>query len=283
MAEKRRGGKRETWAQSRRLNPAAAAALLEVLRRSARNRSGATEIPSDTGVSVTVVTNAPPAARPGWTRRRLPSRVPPAKPLPGSVAVGKRWLLVPTAWRTPPRTERCILRIEPGMAFGSGEHETTRLCLRLMEGLNPSRSFLDVGTGSGILAIAALLLGFRWAVGIDSDRVALRAARLNARFNGCSERLRLRRAMLESWSPPGRFDAIAANLLANLLSAQAARLASWLAPGGTLLISGVLRSQENAVDAAFRAAGLSPIMRLGAGRWRAATFARRAASPSATS
>ncbi len=75
----------------------------------------------------------------------------------------------------------------------------------------------------------------------------------------------------------GRFDAIAANLLANLLSAQAARLASWLAPGGTLLISGVLRSQENAVDAAFRAAGLSPVLRLGAGNWRAATFARRAA------
>ncbi|MCC7517996.1 MAG: 50S ribosomal protein L11 methyltransferase [Verrucomicrobiae bacterium] len=275
MGKKRRGGRKGAWALTRRLNPTAAAALLEVLRRVTPGGKDASEIPSSSGVRVSVVTKTPPPARGGWTRRPLPASAVKSKPVAKPATVGRRWLLVPTSLRTLPRTDRLILRIEPGAAFGSGEHETTRLCLRLIEATAPGRSFLDVGTGSGILAIAALLRGFRWAIGMDPDAAALRAARINARFNGCSERLRLRRASLESWTPPGRFDAIAANLLAGLLSAQAGRLASWLAPGGALVVSGVLRSQEKEVADSMHGAKLIPTARLTEGKWLALAFAAR--------
>lgn len=278
MAGKRRDAKGQTWTLTRRLNPAAAAALLEVLRGAAPGEAAGSEVPAHSGVNVTVVTEKPAPSKRGWKRSRIPAAAgkpqAPSKPLP----IGKRWLVVPTSLRTPPRTERLLLRIEPGMAFGSGEHETTRLCLQLLETLEPRRSFLDVGTGSGILAIAALKLGFHWALGFDPDAVALRHARINARINDCSNRLRLRKACLGSWQAPAPFETIAANLLAGLLSTHAARLASWLAPHGMLLASGLLRGQERQVSEAFRRAGLHPVRLLRAGHWSAFALAR---SPSA--
>ena len=278
MAGKRRDAKGQTWALTRRLNPAAAAALLEVLRRAAPGEAAGSEVPARSGVNVTVVSGTPPTAERGWKRRKIPASAgkpkAPSKPVP----VGKRWLVVPTSLRTPPRTERLLLRIEPGMAFGSGEHETTRLCLQLLETLEPRRSFLDVGTGSGILAIAALKLGFHWALGFDPDAVALRHARINARLNDCSNRFRLRKARLESWRALAPFEVIAANLLAGLLATHAVRLASCLAPRGMLIASGLLRGQERQVSEAFRHAGLRPVRLLRAGHWSAFALAR----PSAT-
>ncbi len=274
MAGKRREAKGQTWALTRRLNPAAAAALLEVLRRAAPGEAAGSEIPAHSGISVTVVSGAPPAIRQGWKRRKIPSSAGKPKPLSKPVPVGKRWLIVPPSLRTLPRTERVLLRIEPGMAFGSGEHETTRLCLQLIEMLEPRRSFLDVGTGSGILAIAALKLGFHWALGFDQDAVALRHARLNARINDCSNRFRLRKACFTSWRAPAPFEAIAANLLAGLLSAHVTRLASWLAPRGMLIASGFLRDQERQVREAFLGAGLHPVRLLRAGHWSAFALTR---------
>lgn len=272
MRGKRRGAREGAWALTRRLNPAAAAALLEVLRRSSPGAIAGSEIPSHSGISLTVVSGAQPASQAGWKRRRIPSSAAKPKAPTKPVPIGKRWLVVPPSLRTPPATERLLLRIEAGMAFGSGEHETTRLCLQLLETLEPGRSFLDVGTGSGILAIASLRHGFRWAVGFDPDEVALRHARVNARINDCSSRLRLRKACVGSWNAPAPFEAIAANLLAGLLSTHAARLASWLAPRGTLLVSGLLRGQEREVSEAFRRAGLQPARLLRAGRWSAFAF-----------
>lgn len=274
MRGKRRRIEDKTWVLTRRLNPAASSALLEVLRRVAPEKGGGSEIPARTGVKLTVVSGFSPAVAPGWKRANIPDAAAKPRPLAEPVAIGKRWLVIPPALRTPPRTDRFLLRIETGMAFGSGEHETTRLCLQLLETLEPRRSFLDVGTGSGILAIASLQLGFRWALGFDPDPAALRHARVNARTNDCSGRLRLRKACIGSLRAPAPFDAIAANLLAGLLSTHAARLASWLAPRGCLIASGFLRGQERQVREAFHRAGLLPTRVLRSGRWSAFALAR---------
>ena len=274
MAGKRRDAKRQTWALTRRLNPVAAAALLEVLRRAAPCEATGSEVPARSGVNLTIVSGTPPAPKSGWKRRKIPASAGKFQPSSKPVLIGKRWLIIPTSLRTLPRSERILLRIEPGMAFGSGEHETTRLCLQLIETLEPRRSFLDVGTGSGILAIAALKHGFHWALGFDSDAVALRHARINARINDCSNRLRLLKGCLTSWKTPAPFEVIAANLLAGLLSTYATRLASWLAPSGTLIASGFLRGQERQVREAFRVTGLHPVRLLRAGHWSAYALAR---------
>jgi ribosomal protein L11 methyltransferase len=168
------------------------------------------------------------------------------------MAFGPLWV-VPT-WLEPPAEARHVIRLDPGMAFGTGAHETTALCLERIAELSPVSAVLDVGTGTGILAFGALLLGAERAVGTDNDPEALRVADENAALNGLADRL-----VLTDAEPDGigeQFPLVVANILSEPLIAMAPKLASRVAPGGTLVLSGVLGVQAEDVARAYEAAGL---------------------------
>jgi ribosomal protein L11 methyltransferase len=130
-----------------------------------------------------------------------------------------------------------VVRIDPGMGFGTGEHATTRACLALLQrNLRSGASVLDYGCGSGILAIAAILLGASRAVGIDCEEAAIENARENAALNGVAVDLRL------GDEPPAseRFDLVVSNIQSSILRPRLDRLRAALVPGGTLILSGLL-------------------------------------------
>ncbi len=141
-----------------------------------------------------------------------------------------------------------VVRLDPGLAFGTGTHATTALCLRWLEARAlTERSVLDFGCGSGILAIAALLLGARFAHGIDVDPQALEASRTNAQTNGVSAHLTLDEGDTPNGGP---FDVVVANILAGPLIQAAPALAAQQSPGGVIALAGVLREQaEDVIDA----------------------------------
>ncbi len=144
-----------------------------------------------------------------------------------------------------------VVRLDPGLAFGTGTHATTALCLQWLESAPlAGRRVLDFGCGSGILAIAALLLGAERAHGIDIDPQALEASRSNAGTNGVSERLSLR----EGDEPEGGpFEVVVANILAGPLIQAAPALARQQVAGGAIAIAGVLREQADDIIDAFGA------------------------------
>ena len=146
------------------------------------------------------------------------------------------------------------------MAFGTGEHATTAACLRFLRDeaarLTPGWTALDAGTGSGILAIAAEKLGAARVSAFDNDPRAVRAARANARLNGCS-RIDFAVANVLAWSPGRtRYPVVAANIYSEVLSAAAPAIARAVAPGGCLALSGILRDREAETLAAFAPRGL---------------------------
>jgi ribosomal protein L11 methyltransferase len=173
--------------------------------------------------------------------------------------VGRRLVIRPT-WRRHRRLpEDVVLSLDPGMAFGTGLHPTTRLCLAALEtladeGLVGSARVLDVGCGSGILAIAAGKLGARDLLGVDTDPIAVESTFANARLNGLTRRIRVRQGSVPTGEPS--FDLVLANLIASLLVQLAPELRGELVPGGRILASGIFRDREGDVVAAFRAAGL---------------------------
>jgi ribosomal protein L11 methyltransferase len=143
-----------------------------------------------------------------------------------------------------PLRELLVIPIE--MAFGTGDHPTTAACLRAMCDLDPTgRSVLDLGCGTGILALAAKKLGAGRVVAVDFDARAVAVSKENARRNRVRG-VRFERRDILAWTPPGQFDVIVANLFANVLAASFPKLARALAPGGTAILSGVL--EEHAAD-----------------------------------
>lgn len=159
------------------------------------------------------------------------------------------------------------LRIATGSAFGSGRHATTEVCLKMLETLSvPSapapRRFLDVGTGTGILAFAAAKLGFSQLVGTDIDADVLREAEENARANGVTVDLRLSEAV-----PAGTYDVVAANILAPVLHALMPTLAAALAPGGVLLLAGFIDKEATPLEEAASRVGLRVRRRLECRSW----------------
>ena len=143
-----------------------------------------------------------------------------------------------------------VIVIKPSMGFGTGHHATTRLCLAALQRLSlQGKSAVDVGTGSGILAIAASRLGAAPVIGIDDDVNALQAAEENLTLNRGAD-VRLTSADLRS-AFPGRFDVVTANLTGGLLVEAADRLRDLARPGARLILSGFLRSEEDEVKAAF--------------------------------
>lgn len=162
---------------------------------------------------------------------------------------GQRLWIVPS-WHAAPEPGAVNLLLDPGLAFGTGTHPTTALCLEWLDGQPLDNcTVLDFGCGSGILAIAALLLGARHAVGTDIDFQALEASRDNAGRNHIEpERLAL---YLPEDLPPQPADVLVANILAGPLVALAAQLATLVKPGGRLALSGILAEQGAEVAAAY--------------------------------
>jgi len=168
-------------------------------------------------------------------------------------------------WLQPPPGSRWPVRIDPGQAFGTGLHATTRLCLEEMDRLLPVDSFLDAGCGSGILALAAARAGCRRVLALDIDEVACRETRRNARRNGLDQHLDVVYGGLDA--ARGGFELVAANILSGELIAAAGLLANRLLPGARLLLSGILEEEADGVAAAYRRQGLRLLGRRRQGEW----------------
>jgi ribosomal protein L11 methyltransferase len=184
--------------------------------------------------------------------------------------VGRRIVIRPTWREHEPLPGDVVVALDPGMAFGTGLHPTTRLCLAALErladhGQVAGRRVLDVGCGSGILALAALMLGADRAVGVDTDPIAVEATLANAARNDLGGRVTAREGSLPSGEPA--FGVVLANLIAGVLVPLAPRLRAELADGGVLLASGVFVDREAEVVAAFEAADLRVTARDAEGDW----------------
>jgi len=160
------------------------------------------------------------------------------------------------------------------MAFGTGQHPTTLMCLRaLEETVRPGADVLDLGAGSGALALAAARLGAARVLALDTDPLAVRAARDNVRLNGLEAVVRVEESTLEGGIGP--FDVIAANISAAVIVDLAGAMAAALKPGGVLIAGGFSEARAAEVAAALAAAGLTVERTLSEGEWRTVVGRRR--------
>lgn len=171
-----------------------------------------------------------------------------------------------------------VVRLEPAVAFGTATHPTTRACLRLLDQrVRAGDRLLDVGTGSGVLAIAAALLGAGRVLALEADPLACAAARANSRLNRTTDRVRVREVRVgpATLRRAGTFDGILANLEAGLLASLLPALAGALRPGGWLVVSGALEPERAALLAAALEAGLTAGPEDLEGAWWTASFELR--------
>ena len=223
--------------------------------------------------------------------------------------IGARTVIVPSWLEYEPQPGDIVLRLDPGMAFGTGLHPTTQLCIGLIEQyVKPGMQVLDLGCGSGILAIAAARLGAT-VLALDTDSIAVTATRENVDHNDVAGQVSVAEGSLGSgaaldhwlypttddrpfdpaqggrpttageshgqWSAGGgqwSFDVIVANIIARVLSALAADMAGALTSDGTLIASGIIADREHEVVAAFTGAGLTPLERRQEGDWVALVY-----------
>ena len=166
-------------------------------------------------------------------------------------------IVIRPSWRVyAPEPEDVMIQLDPGMAFGTGLHPTTQMCLVALEELNrPGASVLDMGTGSGILAIAAAKLGAEHVLAVDNDPVAVKTARGNVAANGVQDIVRVARGSLADVS--GSYDLVVVNILAKVIVEMAhAGLAMRVRAGGTLIAAGIITDQSAQVVAALEQNGL---------------------------
>ena len=196
-------------------------------------------------------------------------------------------LLVKPSWiKRRPLKNQAVVVIDPGLSFGTGQHPTTAFCLREIaaavcdrqnqrsRSTVSAKSFLDIGTGSGILAIAAAKLGYQPVHALDFDLEAIRIARANARVNGVLNRIKITHGDVTKLSPsaPRQYDLICANLISNLLIAERQRIVNQLRHGGTLVLAGILRSEFSRVRTTFEKLGLKPASEKSEKEWRSGSF-----------
>jgi ribosomal protein L11 methyltransferase len=197
------------------------------------------------------------------------------------ILIGQRLLILP-AWMESPEPNRVAIKIDPGMAFGTGTHPTTQLCLELMENAfvkGQTSKVIDVGCGSGILSIAAWKLGAKEVLGVDIDEESVKNSRENADTNGVGEELILGVGSVQEILD-GKFKFTKAPLVvANILAPVIVRLfdagmADLIEENGAIILSGILFEQEQSVVEAGQAHGLRMIERRQMGDWVALTMSR---------
>ncbi len=174
------------------------------------------------------------------------------------IRVGRHFVVKPSweTWDAQPGDR--VIELDPGMAFGSGTHPTTRVCLQLLEVIVlPGDRVLDWGTGSGILSVGAALLGAKEIVAVDLDPTAVSVTQENARLNGITERLVTYAASIEDVPRQPPFDLVIANIVADPIIAGAAEIRAHLREGGHALLSGIIDRREAEVLAAVKDAGLT--------------------------
>ena len=185
-------------------------------------------------------------------------------------------LVVRPPWEAvTPAPGQKVLTLDPGIAFGTGQHPTTRACLDAIDALaveGTDRSFLDVGCGSGILSIAAALEGFRDVHGFDNDPDAVRNANENAEANGLGALFSDGDLSVPGTAAPA--DVVAANVLAPVLVRFAREVGTLVNPGGRLILSGILDEQYDEVRAAYAALGFTELSNRLIGEWRTGLFAK---------
>lgn len=197
------------------------------------------------------------------------------------VRIGTRLVIKPTWEDFSPQAGDLILILDPGMAFGTGSHPTTKMCLEVLErifstegefaGAAPA-SVLDVGTGSGVLAIAAAKFGAAMVIGVDIDADAVAVAVDNATVNGCQDAVQLSTTPLQE--VPGNFDLVLANILAEELVRLAAALVAKVAPAGYLVLSGILTEKEALVLEGFAPFAMRRVEIVREGDWSCITLCR---------
>jgi ribosomal protein L11 methyltransferase len=186
------------------------------------------------------------------------------------IEIGGTLLVKPSWSKHKPRKKQAVVMLDPGLSCGTGQHPTTAFCLhqivaavcdrrkRRSQSAATATSFLDIGTGSGILAIAAAKLGYKPVHAFDFDGNAVEIARVNARMNNVAGKIRFwRRDVAElPMRPLQKYDLICANLISDLLITERRRVATQLHRGGTLVLAGILRTEFQEIRAAFETSGL---------------------------
>ena len=171
------------------------------------------------------------------------------------VVIGDKLMICPT-WMDFDPGDKALLVIDPGLAFGTGLDETTRLCLEVLEGLNLNGfSILDIGCGSGILSIAALLMGASFALGVDIDETAVITAKENAALNDVSDRSEFIFGNLVK-AMPEPYDIICANISAGVILTLAGEFPRYLKPGGQLVLSGIMENHVKEITFTLKESGL---------------------------
>src|SRR5579862_284737 len=195
------------------------------------------------------------------------------------LALGSKLLIKPTWSRRRPAAGQVVVELDPGMSFGTGHHPTTSFCLRELARLRKSttrQSFLDVGTGSGILSISAVKLGYSPVIALDLDPNCIRVARSNARLNHTTGKVQFqcRDVTALGKRPIQLFSVVCANLISNLLFAEKSRLVAAVQPGGHLVLAGILDQEFAGIQAAYEALGLRLVRSRTEKEWRSGCFIR---------
>lgn len=190
--------------------------------------------------------------------------------------VSQRIVTKPTWESYKPQPGDCVIELDPGMCFGTGQHETTRGCLRYLDrltvGMPRPASFLDLGCGSGILSIAAAKLGCQPVRALDIDEDSVIIARENVATNGCADHVTVALGDVAQLAEPRRYDIVAANILAPVLIEHASAIADSVALGGHLLLAGILTTQYMDVRKAYLPLGLQECEINAEGEWTSACW-----------
>jgi len=193
------------------------------------------------------------------------------------IEIGGKLLVKPGWIKRRPLKNQAVVVLDPGLCFGTGQHPTTSFCLgeivRCRADERP-QSFLDLGAGSGILAIAAAKLGYQPVHALDFDPEAVRLARANARVNGVSNRIKIMQGDVTKLPLPAprQYDLICANLISNLLIRERKRIVKQLRRGGTLVLAGILRSEFSQLQTTFEKLGLKLASAKGEKEWCSGSF-----------